>query len=472
MTSSPGSQFDEGSYSPSGDSNKSRRDHLYDDLNEGPEAHHHSIGSGPNEATSLPLARAQFDVRYATIAHTHQELAGDNLIQNGDASEGDAHWSRALVSAAAIIDAGKFITQLNANPSSVIWKSEPFTPSVGEVVTGSITYQGNQTSPILEVSILHNLTGAIPEIGDGISTTDVISTDTIDIVNTSEVRAFSWAVPDCLVARLFIKWSNGGVVSGFPVTITHDNVQLITQLGTISPLYVGVKDPQMMEGTLTITSESPLELPTPNALLGRVLMDQDGSGTVDWADLPPAVKYIQNTPPTDPAIGEQWLDTSKPDVDEFFFTVTHSNVAPYNVSTAPSVVNGTYQDMTDYPTISVEVPCSGLLIVDWQAFLQLSTANSVVGFAVVIASTTSCSASATSTYGTGQARSTDVSSAETNAVGGQAWRITSVGASGGVVELGMKGLLGTGATGGIRFPYVQGRFIPYGELRHTSLVMA
>lgn len=470
------SSFNEPGYNAEGDaSERSRRDHLYSDVDTGPDAQHHTIGSSPDQATSLPLARGVFDQRYATINHTHQELAGDNLIQNGDASEGDAHWSRALVSAAATIDANKFITQLNANPSSVVWKSEPFVPTVDEVVSGSITYQGNQTTPVLEISILYNSLGTEPEIGDGVSTTEVISTDTIDIVNTSEVRAFSWLVPNCTIARLFIKWDNGGVVSGFPVTITHDNVQLITQLGTISPLYVGVKDPQEMEGTLTITSESPLRLPTTLAGLGKVLTDQDGQGTVDWGDLPTAVKYIQNDEPTDPLIGELWWDSSKPDVEEFWFTVTHSNVSPFNTSTAPSVVNGTYQDMTGYPTISVEVPCSGLLIVDWQAFLKVTTANDTVGFAVVIASTTNCAASATSNYGTGQARKVaDAANSgpEVNALGGQAWRITSVGASGGVVELKMQGLLSTGGTGGIRFPYVKGHFIPYGELRHTSLVMS
>jgi hypothetical protein len=47
------------------DINKSIHDHLYDDLDNSPDAHHHSLGFSPNQAVSYPLAKERFDDLYA-----------------------------------------------------------------------------------------------------------------------------------------------------------------------------------------------------------------------------------------------------------------------------------------------------------------------------------------------------------------------------------------------------------------------
>jgi hypothetical protein len=471
MTSNSDSQFEDQGFTVGDSANKSRQDHLYDDLDLTPESHHHSVGEGPNQAVSLPIAKARFDARYATLNHSHVELAGDNLIYNGDAALGDTGWVRTGTAAVGIIDAEKFISQLNTNPSSIIWRSTPFAPTPNELVAGAINFQGNQTSVALEVSVLYNSTGATPEIGDGISTTVVLATDTIDVINTNATRAFSWLVPSCSVARLFIKWDNGSVTSGFPITITHDNVQLITKLGTVSPLYVGVKDPQEMEGPLTITADNPLELQTTNVGLGKVLTDTDGAGTADWVPLPGSVKYIQDTEPTAPLTGDQWSDTSIVDVDDFYFDIVSTAVSPYNAITAPSTVDGTFHDITGYDTFTVEVPCEGLLILDWQCLARVTTANSVIIFIVAAITDTNCTATdLTAAIGLSQSRGNAVNtSSEQTLNGGNRWLITAVGAEGGTVEFQMQAALSTAASGGVRYPYVRGHFIPYGNERHIKL---
>jgi hypothetical protein len=305
-------------YNPSSTTDVSKRAHLHDDLDTEPEAHHHSIGLSPNQAVSFPLAKSEFDSRYSSVAHTHSELTGDNVIINGDASQGDKYWTRVNVSASSPIAAERFISQLSANPSSCTWKSEQFTPVQNETMTGQIKYQGSVTGTRIKVDVLWNATGALPDISDGVSTTvSLLPWTTVALVDTDDVSGFSWTVPStATAARVIVTTDNGSVTTGFPVNVIFDDVQLVSKLREVSPLYVGVTSPQVMEGPLTITEPYPLSLPD-GAAVGLVLKSQNVEGDVAWQSETPAIKYIQDTEPVGAQAGELWLDTSIPDVEEF-----------------------------------------------------------------------------------------------------------------------------------------------------------
>lgn len=449
-------------FDPTASTDASKRAHLHDDLDTGPEAHHHTIGLGPDQAVSYPLAKSQFDARYSNVAHTHSELTGDNLIVNGDASLGDAYWTRVNVSASSPISANRFISQLSANPSSCTWKSEMWIPVQGETVTGQIKYQGSVTGPRIKVDVLWNDTGALPDISDGVSTTvSLLPWTTIALVDTDDLSTFSWTVPGtATAARLIVTTDNGSVTSGFPVNVIFDDVQLISKLREVSPLYVGVTDAQVMEGPLTITDPYPLSLPD-GAAVGKILKSQNSSGDVAWGDDITGIKYIQDTAPVGTKnIGDLWRNSSKPDVNDFivFYTPTTLNTG------AAVTADSTYREIA-WETLSLDIPCDGVLEIDFNALFKNTVAGEILQYRPDIKNASNLTATKLGVNGLdlGSVRyvNAGTTGSEPNHWGKAFWKLSSVGSDGGNIELMHTLYLTAGSSATVRWPRWVIKFTPY-----------
>lgn len=385
-------------FNPQGDAARSREQHLYDDLDSGPDAHHHSIGNGPDQATSLPLAKQVFDGTYAGLQHTHPEIAGDNLIVNGDASDGINSWTILTTNASGTTSVGDFLSQLSADASQVIWQSNVFTPVALENMSGNITYHGDTLATRLRVYVAWRTDTSDPAVDGTITPTagtslDFVGQRSITTINVDQVWAFSWEVPaTALRGRLIIVWDDDTVAAGFPLNCYHDDVQLVSNLTTVSKLYVGVTGSQRMEGPLTIDGNlnpasvtSPLILPdtlkTPefyyqdgNQGLGKVLIS-DADGKAQWGDSNPTI-YIGDTAPASPAVGQGWWDTSESVTDPILYKIVRNGIFMNNPATT-----GTWTDAT--PTIGkyrLNIPCDGVLVCNLSLIVYSNNGNAGMGW--------------------------------------------------------------------------------------------
>jgi hypothetical protein len=472
-----------------GGATKSRQDHLYDDVDSGPEAHHHTIGNGPDQATSLPLAKQVFDDTYAFQQHTHPEIAGDNLILNGDASSGITNWTISTINGSGSVSAGDFLSQLSVDTSEVVWQSNVFTPVANEDMAGNITYRGDTLSTRLRVYVAWRADTTDPSVDtaltpDAGTTLEFIGQRSITAVNADQVWAFSWLVPPtALRGRLVIVWDDDTVAAGFPLNCYHDDVQLVSNLTTVSKLYVGVTSPQRMEGPLTVegaVSAAALDttqvnadtanitnlfLPTGNQGVGKVLVS-DASGQADWGYTVPL--YVGPSAPSNPAQGQLWWDTSTDEYEEF-------HVLYGNNSATAFTVNGTWVDIA-LETVRIDFPCRGMFFMDYSCMLHTgNVANKLIAYKPAVKSYSNLTP-----YGfwggvdMNQARTwSEASEKDEIVLGKYVLQVYNVGVGGGSVEFKHMGYATSGAGGGsgiyVNFIRFIGRFVPYGDLRTMTL---
>ena len=174
---------------------------------------------------------------------------------------------------------------------------------------------------------------------------------------------------------------------------------------------------------------------------------------------------VSPTPPASPAIGQQWYDTSTPDVAPFIVEVSDSLRAQY-ISMGVGWLPGPWKSWV------IEVPCDGVITSDIWGRIRNVTADTVVMLGLYCISTGGAFVvQKWSTTDHQQARSVGVLNTQSGegAVGIGTFIVTGVPPEGAKLTFQFQVYSGNANGSALLYPYARMRFDPYMNERITSL---
>jgi hypothetical protein len=195
----------------------------------------------------------------------------------------------------------------------------------------------------------------------------------------------------------------------------------------------------------------------------------DESGTGHWeASSSPVV--VSTTEPASPTVGMLWLDPGPVDVEEFAVFVKAT-------TTAATAFPGT-AGWADYPsadTWTIDLPCNGVLYVDWALNIRIATAATLAAWSVSKVTAVGCTATPVwdeSTSVVNQARAYSPTAMGNNSGTQRGWQqyvITGVDETvGASIELKHR-YFNNGASNTFLWPMVVCRFVPRADTRVVTL---
>lgn len=211
-----------------------------------------------------------------------------------------------------------------------------------------------------------------------------------------------------------------------------------------------------------------LTIPT-GAQPGYVWTATDDQGHGMWiplASMPvtPSV-IVSDTEPLNPAIGTQWWDTSRPDVEPFTVSVGFRSTASVFTPTTTA-----WTTSTPWPTWTVDVPCDGVFEVDHACQMSNTTANGVTATRVSVRSASGATVTQKDPVNQGQARLTGATGTGRSKMWGKDFYVVSgVPDGGGTVEFGFDAYNSTASTSTFLGPEAHMKFTPYGASRVVFL---
>lgn len=193
------------------------------------------------------------------------------------------------------------------------------------------------------------------------------------------------------------------------------------------------------------------------------VLTSDAVGEGTWQRGPsPLVPGVD--PPPNPGIGDIWWDLSRPYVEPFYTEVKSSGTTTYTIPAGGSA------QVSGWDTWSIDVPCNGIFVVEFSAYLRPATADGYAIYFPAIKDATDCTAASTDATTQGYARVTSAAAAAGyfNARGRHVILVTDVAPGGGTIEFcHMAAASGTGNM--LYNPRASYLFLPYMNERYTVL---